>query len=77
MRRPGLTRTPTDRDVREEEYQPACVEVCPARAMSFGDLEDEDSEVAAASRSPRARQILEELGTEPAIFYLTRRERRV
>ena len=66
-----------DRDVREEEYQPACVEVCPARAMSFGDLEDEDSEVAAASRSPRARQILEELGTEPAIFYLTRRERRV
>lgn len=65
------------RDVREEEYQPACVEVCPAKAMTFGDLEDEDSRVATAARSPRAYQPLEELGTEPAIHYLNERERRV
>jgi len=66
-----------DRDVREEEYQPACVEVCPAKAMVFGDLEDEDSRVATAARSPRAHQMLEELGTEPAVYYLDERERRV
>jgi molybdopterin-containing oxidoreductase family iron-sulfur binding subunit len=65
------------RDVREEDYQPACVEVCPAKAMLFGDLEDADSHVATASRSPRARVMLEELGTEPAIYYLNKRERRV
>jgi molybdopterin-containing oxidoreductase family iron-sulfur binding subunit len=65
------------RDVREEEYQPACVEVCPAKAMTFGDLEDEDSQVATAARSPRAHQPLEELGTEAAVFYLDERERRV
>jgi molybdopterin-containing oxidoreductase family iron-sulfur binding subunit len=65
------------RDVREEEYQPACVEVCPAKAMVFGDLEDEDSKAATAARSPRAHQLLEELGTEPAVHYLDERERRV
>jgi molybdopterin-containing oxidoreductase family iron-sulfur binding subunit len=65
------------REVGEEDYQPACVEVCPAKAMIFGDLEDEDSEVATAARSPRAHQLLEELGTEPAVYYLDERERRV
>jgi molybdopterin-containing oxidoreductase family iron-sulfur binding subunit len=64
------------REVTEGDYQPACVEVCPAKAMTFGDLEDEESPVATAARSPRARQLLEELGTHPAIYYLTRRERR-
>jgi molybdopterin-containing oxidoreductase family iron-sulfur binding subunit len=66
-----------DRDVREEEYQPACVEVCPAKAMVFGDLEDEESRVATAARSPRAHSLLEELGTESAVYYLDERERRV
>jgi molybdopterin-containing oxidoreductase family iron-sulfur binding subunit len=65
------------REVREQDYQPACVEVCPAKAMTFGDLERPDSKVATASRSPRAHQPLEELGTEPAIYYLDERERRV
>jgi molybdopterin-containing oxidoreductase family iron-sulfur binding subunit len=65
------------REVREEDYQPACVEVCPAKAITFGDLEEADTQAATASRSPRARVLLEELGTEPAIFYLSERERRV
>ena len=65
------------RDVRPEEYQPACVEVCPAKALSFGDLADEESAVATAARSPRAYRPLDELGTEPAVSYLNKRERRV
>ncbi|MFQ5697010.1 MAG: 4Fe-4S dicluster domain-containing protein [Myxococcota bacterium] len=65
------------RDVREEDYQPACVEVCPAKAMRFGDLADPDSPVAESARSPRAHRFLEELGTGPAVFYLDERERRV
>jgi hypothetical protein len=45
--------------------------------MIFGDLEDEDSRVATAARSPRSSQLLEELGTEPAVYFLDERERRV
>ncbi len=65
------------RDVREEDYLPACVEICPAQAIIFGDLDEPDSAVAKASRSPRALRLLEELGTEPAVYYLNERERRV
>ncbi len=65
------------RDVREEEYQPACVEVCPANAATFGELEDAGGGVATAARSPRAHKLLEEFGTEPAVVFLDERERRV
>jgi len=65
------------RDIEERDYQPACVEICPSGAILFGDLNDEESDVARASRSPRAHCLLEELGTEPAIFYLDERERHV
>jgi len=44
--------------------------------MTFGDLTDEASAVSRAVRSPRAHQLLEELGTDPAIYYLNERERR-
>jgi molybdopterin-containing oxidoreductase family iron-sulfur binding subunit len=65
------------RDVREEDYQTACVEVCPAKAIVFGDLLDPGSRVSRATRNPRAHHLLEELGTEPAVSYLRERERRV
>ncbi|MDD5543096.1 MAG: 4Fe-4S dicluster domain-containing protein [Acidobacteriia bacterium] len=54
------------------EYVPACVEACPARAIVFGDLNDETSEVARLARRPEAFRMLEQLGTEPKIYYLTR-----
>jgi Fe-S-cluster-containing dehydrogenase component len=66
-----------NRDVDESDYQPACVEICPAKAMIFGDLLERDSRVATMSRSPRSHHFLEELGTEPSVIYLKERERRV
>ncbi len=63
-----------ERNLNEGEYLPACVEVCPANAMYFGDLNDPASTVSELARSPRAYHLLEELGTEPKVTYLSRGE---
>jgi molybdopterin-containing oxidoreductase family iron-sulfur binding subunit len=62
------------RPVRDSDYQPACVESCPADAMAFGDLDDALSLVSQLSRSTRATRMLEHLGTEPKVYYLARRD---
>jgi len=63
-----------DRELREGDYVPACVESCPAEAMFFGDLDDPRSSVARLSDSPRAFRLLEELGTKPKVIYLSKGE---
>ena len=51
-------------------YQPACVEVCSARARIFGDANDPDSEVAAKLRDRSYEQLLPEEGTQPNVYFL-------
>jgi menaquinone reductase, iron-sulfur cluster-binding subunit len=58
------------RDVRAEDFQPACAEVCPPEAIYFGDLDDPNSTVAKLSVTNRAFRELEDLGTEPKVYYL-------
>jgi Fe-S-cluster-containing dehydrogenase component len=58
------------RQLREEDYVPACVQSCPSAAMYFGDLDDPNSQVAALAQSGRAFRLLEELGTKPKVYYL-------
>jgi molybdopterin-containing oxidoreductase family iron-sulfur binding subunit len=60
-----------NRELQEIDYQPACVESCPTDAISFGDLSNPASQVSELKRSPRAFQLLEELGTEPKVYYLS------
>ena len=62
------------RPLREGDYVPACVETCPAQAMYFGDLDDPRSTVARLARSQRAFRLLEDLGTEPKVVYLSKGE---
>lgn len=50
---------------------PACVEVCPTRCMTFGDLDDPRSAVSALLRSRPHHVLLPEAGTGPRIFYMT------
>jgi len=62
-----------DRELRESDYQPACAEVCPASAIVFGDLDNVNHRVHALKEDPRATRLMEELGTEPKVYYLTPR----
>jgi molybdopterin-containing oxidoreductase family iron-sulfur binding subunit len=59
------------RDLLPEDYIPACVQACPSGAMFFGDLNDPYSVVANLSREKRAFRLLEDLGTEPKVYYLS------
>jgi molybdopterin-containing oxidoreductase family iron-sulfur binding subunit len=58
------------RPVRDGEIVPACAQACPTRAIIFGDLKDEASEVSRRARDPRRYRVLEHLNTQPAITYL-------
>jgi len=62
------------RNIAPGDYIPACAESCPARAIVFGDLADESSEVSRLSRSNEAFQFLPKLGTAPKLFYTSSKE---
>ena len=59
-----------NREVRDGDVVPACVQSCPTRAMYFGNLANPTSEVARLSKSNRAFHLLEDLGTKPRVTYL-------
>jgi len=59
-----------NRPLADADYQPACVEVCPAKAIVFGDLNNSASAVSSLSKDDRAFHLLEELGTNPKVTYL-------
>jgi Fe-S-cluster-containing dehydrogenase component len=62
------------RDLDPADYVPACVEACPERAMVFGDLNDQGSEVSRLARDGRSFRLLAGLGTEPKVYYRSQRD---
>ena len=62
------------RQLREHDYVPACADSCPTGAIVFGDLDDRSHRVAELARDPRAFRLQEGLGTQPKVFYLSRRD---
>jgi len=59
------------KELKEGEYTTACAEACPTGAIVFGNLKDPASRVAQLSKDPRAFRLLERLGSEPKVYYLT------
>jgi molybdopterin-containing oxidoreductase family iron-sulfur binding subunit len=62
------------RELEEKDYQPACVQACPANAMTFGNLNDRRSEVYRLSRAFNTFRLLEDLGTKPKVIYISEGE---
>lgn len=54
----------------EEGKDPMCVYCCPGRAITYGDLNDANSEAAKLVSSQTAKTIKSELGTGPAAYYI-------
>ncbi|HLP15462.1 MAG TPA: 4Fe-4S dicluster domain-containing protein [Bacteroidota bacterium] len=58
----------------ESDYTTACAECCPTQAIRFGNLADPKSEVSILSKSPSAFRLLEDLGTEPKVYFRSEQE---
>jgi molybdopterin-containing oxidoreductase family iron-sulfur binding subunit len=61
-----------DRPVRDGEIKTACQQVCPTKAITFGNINDPNSSVAKLKTSPLNYSMLGELNTRPRTTYLTR-----
>jgi molybdopterin-containing oxidoreductase family iron-sulfur binding subunit len=60
------------RELKDGEFQTACAQACPTRALVFGDLNDPESEVSRLTASNRGTKLLGDLGTLPSVTYLQR-----
>ena len=58
-----------DRQVRDGEIIPACMQSCPADAIVFGDVNDPHSQIAKTVKDPRTYTVLGELHTRPSVYY--------
>jgi len=50
---------------------PACVSICPTRALTFGDRNDPTSEISKLLNERTYKTLKPELGLEPNVFFLT------
>ena len=50
----------------------ACSQACPTNAIIFGDSMDKTSEVVKATADPRSYTLLQELDTQPSVYYQTK-----
>lgn len=49
---------------------PNCIDVCPAKARFFGDIEDSNSDASKLLKTRKYTQLLVDKGTRPSVYYL-------
>jgi molybdopterin-containing oxidoreductase family iron-sulfur binding subunit len=67
-----ITAELAQRKIREGEVVPACAQVCPVEAITFGDMNDSRSRLMRLKRSPLNYWMLGELNTQPRTTYLAK-----
>jgi molybdopterin-containing oxidoreductase family iron-sulfur binding subunit len=75
VQRIAEARIQSDRDeapIPDGAVRTACQGACPTNAITFGDLADSTSKVAAAHADPRRYALLEALNTRPRTTYLAK-----
>jgi molybdopterin-containing oxidoreductase family iron-sulfur binding subunit len=60
------------REVRDGEFQTACQQTCPTRAIEFGDIRQAGSRVSLMKAQERNYTLLDDLNTRPRTSYQTR-----
>ncbi|MBF8247238.1 MAG: Molybdopterin oxidoreductase [Bacteroidetes bacterium] len=59
------------RELKDGDIKTACEQSCPADAIVFGDMNDPTSAVSKKMKDVRSYRVLEEIGVQPSIGYLT------
>jgi len=57
------------REIKDGEFKTACSAACSSGAIKFGDINDEESEVAKLKEDDRMYHLLEYVGTKPNVQY--------
>ncbi len=60
------------RELQDGEIKTACQQVCPADAITFGDMNDPNSKVSQMFKDPRSYSLLEEFHAAPNVRYSTK-----
>jgi MoCo/4Fe-4S cofactor protein with predicted Tat translocation signal len=58
--------------VQDGAIQTACSSACPTNAITFGDHNDNDSQLAAERESDRSYRVIEEVGQDANVYYQTK-----
>lgn len=67
-----LTAKKEERALKDGEVQTACQSACDTGAIVFGDVNNQDSKVFKLKQDKRMFHLLEEVGTQPSVFYQTK-----
>ncbi len=60
------------RKLEDGDVKTACQNACDTGAIVFGDINDKESQVFKLKQDKRMYHLLEEIGTQPSVFYQTR-----
>lgn len=67
-----LTAKKENRELQGDEIETACQAACDTEAIVFGNVNDKSSKVFKLKQEKRMYHLLEEIGTQPSVFYQTK-----